>query len=317
MYSSKIKRKANRTIGITVLLNVIFAGLCYYYYLLVHDKISSIQPLWVLMVLSFILLNSICFAMYGKEQKVTQLKKRVEETEEKLILHQIQVMEMVEERTEKIMMQKKRLEELNAAIVDSLADIVEFRDLESGQHIKRIKKYVYLMMTKITELYPEYEHYKTVVHKVCEASALHDIGKIGISDLILLKPSKLTVSEFEEVKKHTTIGGSIVSGILDRYDDEMMKISYEICMYHHERYDGKGYPEGLKGEEIPLSAQVVGIADAYDALIERRVYKEAFSHETAVNMILNGECGIFSDKIIHCFKLLEPKFQQINTTVTD
>lgn len=314
MYTSKIKKKVNHIIGSTVLLNILLLVLLLYYYLLVREKVSSLQPLWALMILSFILLNRICVAHYGKEQAVKQLKKRVEETEEKLILNQIQVMEIVDEKTEKIMLQKKRLEELNASILDSLADIVEFRDLESGQHIKRVKKYVYLLMTKITELYPEYRQYQPVIHKVCDASALHDIGKIGISDLILLKPAKLTVHEFEEVKKHTTIGGSIVSGILDKYDDEMMKICYEVCMYHHERYDGKGYPEGLKGEEIPLSAQVVGIADAYDALIERRIYKEAYSHEAAVKMILNGECGVFSDKIIHCFQLLESEFEKINNT---
>lgn len=244
-------------------------------------------------------------------QKI-QLKERAENAERSLIDYKNQLEQMVEERTKKIVAQGKRLEEHNTAIIDNLADIVEFRDLESGQHIKRIKKYVYLIMSKVTEVYPEYKEFNEIIEKVCDASALHDIGKIGISDTILLKPAKLTSDEFEVMKKHTVIGSVLASKILDKYDDSLKQLSYEICRYHHERYDGKGYPEGLKGEEIPLCAQVVGIADVYDALIEKRVYKNPYSHEKAIEMIINGECGKFSDKIINCLRQVENEFKIVS-----
>jgi len=121
-----------------------------------------------------------------------------------------------------------------------------------------------------------------------QASALHDIGKITISDSILLKPGKLTKEEFEEMKKHTTQGCDILDSIKDGWDEETRKACYDICRYHHERYDGKGYPDGLAGEEIPIAAQLVSIADVYDALVNERCYKKAFPPEAAYDMIMNG-----------------------------
>lgn len=269
------------------------------------------QQTMLYLILSFVMLNTVVLVYYYKRQRAVRMKERAENAEQKLINYKDQLEQMVQERTEKIFIQGKKIEELNTAIIDNLADIVEFRDLESGQHIKRIKKYVNLIMNKATEIYPEYEKYKDDIEKICDVSALHDIGKIGISDAILLKPAKLTSDEFEEMKKHTVIGGDLASKILDKYDDNLKQLGYEICRYHHERYDGNGYPEGLKGEEIPFCAQAVGIADVYDALIEKRVYKEPFSHERAIEMIINGECGKFSDKIISCLRLVEGDFKII------
>ena len=125
---------------------------------------------------------------------------------------------------------------------------------------------------------------------ITTASALHDIGKMGINENILNKPGRLTKEEFEEMKKHTLIGASMLKSLELYQDEKLVQIAYQICRWHHERYDGKGYPDGLKGEEIPIAAQVVSIADVYDALTSERVYKSAYTQEKAIEMILNGEC---------------------------
>lgn len=135
---------------------------------------------------------------------------------------------------------------------------------------------------------------------ITTASALHDIGKMGINENILNKPGRLTKEEFEEMKKHTLIGASMLKSLELYQDEKLVQIAYQICRWHHERYDGKGYPDGLKGEEIPIAAQVVSIADVYDALTSERVYKPAYTHEKAIEMILNGECGAFSPLMLEC-----------------
>ena len=141
------------------------------------------------------------------------------------------------------------------------------------------------------------------------ASSLHDIGKIGIDEKILNKPGRLTAEEFEEMKKHTVIGEEILCS-LELYQNELLvKVAREICRWHHERYDGRGYPDGLKGEEIPISAQVVSLADVYDALVSDRVYKKAYSHEKAIQMILNGECGVFNPLLLECLLDIEDKIR--------
>ena len=147
-------------------------------------------------------------------------------------------------------------------------------------------------------------------HMIATASALHDIGKIGIDEKILNKPGKLTKEEFEAMKQHTIIGARMLDSLEMYHDEEMMKYAYEICRWHHERYDGKGYPDGLKGEEIPISAQVVSLADVYDALVSDRVYKKAYSHEKAMEMILNGECGMFNPLLLECLVEIQDKVRK-------
>lgn len=142
------------------------------------------------------------------------------------------------------------------------------------------------------------------------ASALHDIGKIGIDEKILNKPGKLTKEEFEIMKTHTLIGASMLKSIEMYQNEKLLQVAYQICRWHHERYDGKGYPDGLKGEEIPISAQVVAIADVYDALVGKRVYKKAFSHETAIHMILNGECGAFNPLLLECLTDIQNRLKE-------
>ena len=263
-------------------------------------------------LICFILLNFIIIIYYIKRLKAISLKNRAENAEKELTEYKEELEELIDKKIEAIRIQSEKLQNFNTDIIDIIADIVEFRDFESGQHIKRIKKYTYILATKALELYPEYKIDKDKIEIICIASALHDIGKIGIPDSILLKPSKLTFEEFEEMKKHTIIGADLATRILAKYDMELAKYSYEICRYHHERYNGKGYPDGLKGDEIPICAQVVGIADVYDALIEKRVYKEAYSHEQAINMIKNWECGKFSEKLMYCLELVKDEFYEIS-----
>ena len=145
---------------------------------------------------------------------------------------------------------------------------------------------------------------------------MHDIGKIGISDAILLKPGRLTEEEFGIMKEHTTIGCEILKSFRHNEDnDEFFNYCYDICRYHHERWDGKGYPDRLEGEEIPISAQVVAVADVYDALVSNRVYKNAYANEVAFNMIMDGECGKFSPDILECLELAKEDFFNITEVI--
>ena len=145
---------------------------------------------------------------------------------------------------------------------------------------------------------------------IATASALHDIGKIGIDEKILNKPGRLTKEEFEIMKTHAQIGADMLKSLELYKDEELVKYAYEICRWHHERYDGRGYPDGLKGDEIPISAQVVSIVDVYDALVSKRVYKDAYTHEEAIQMILNGECGTFNPILLECLMEIEGKIKQ-------
>ena len=149
-----------------------------------------------------------------------------------------------------------------------------------------------------------------MIHTIVSASALHDLGKIAIPDSILLKPGKLTKDEFEYMKSHTLRGCEILDFMKDDWDPVTQRVTYEIIRYHHERYNGKGYLDGLKGEEIPVSAQLVSVADVYDALISERCYKDAYSKEDAFHMIVNGECGAFSPKLMQTFRNVRTKFEE-------
>lgn len=209
---------------------------------------------------------------------------------------------------------QKQAEELrrkNENIIDILGTVVECRDMESGEHIQRVKGYTQILANEMMKNYPEYGLTKRKIEIIVSASALHDIGKIAIPDNILLKPGKLTQDEYEYMKSHTTRGCEILENIEGAWDDEYGKSSYEICRHHHERYDGKGYPDGLKADEIPISAQLVSIADVYDALVNERVYKDAFPKDKAFHMIIQGECGVFSPKLLNAFRNVKKEFEAL------
>ena len=198
-------------------------------------------------------------------------------------------------------------EKNNRMMTGILSQIVEFRNGESGLHVLHINILTQLLLEKLTRKSENYDFSWSQQHMIATASALHDIGKIGIDEKILNKPGKLTKEEFEAMKQHTIIGARMLDSLEMYHDEEMMKYAYEICRWHHERYDGKGYPDGLKGEEIPISAQVVSLADVYDALVSDRVYKKAYSHEKAMEMILNGECGMFNPLLLECLVEIQDK----------
>ena len=195
---------------------------------------------------------------------------------------------------------KQQTMELNNGIIDVLGTAVEFRNVESGEHVRRIKGFTKILLRHVNEVYEDVHYSPEEINIISAASAMHDIGKISVPDGILLKPGRLTPDEYEKIKEHTLRGCEIINSMKDFQEKRYYKYCYEICRYHHERYDGKGYPDGLKGEAIPLPAQIVSVADVYDALINTRCYKGAYTPEESYNMIVNGECGTFSPKILEC-----------------
>ena len=201
-------------------------------------------------------------------------------------------------------------EKNNRMMTGILSQIVEFRNGESGLHVLHINILTQLLLERLMRKSDNYDFSWSQQHMIATASALHDIGKIGINEKILNKPGKLTKEEYEAMKQHTIIGARMLDRLEMYHDEEMMKYAYEICRWHHERYDGKGYPDGLKGEEIPISAQVVSLADVYDALVSDRVYKKAYSHEKAMEMILNGECGMFNPLLLECLVEIQDKVRK-------
>lgn len=205
---------------------------------------------------------------------------------------------------------EERLDNTIDFLVAILSSIAEYRNLESGDHVRRIQEYTHLLVCKFKELHPDYGLTENDCKLIARASALHDIGKIAVPDEILMKPSKLSIQEFTEMKRHTLYGCEILDRFV-KYEDEFYRYCYDICKYHHERWDGKGYPEGLAGNKIPIWANIVGIADVYDALVNQKVYRGAMDHNSAANMIINGKCGVFSPDVIECFKELLEEFKQV------
>lgn len=198
--------------------------------------------------------------------------------------------------------QRNTIRSANQTMLDALSSIIEYRSTESGNHVLRIRGFTKLLLEALAGSFPEYELDESSIDSITSAAVLHDIGKISIPDHILGKPGKLTEEEYEIMKAHTTIGSEMVEGMKGLGDTAYLRYIYNIARYHHERWDGNGYPEGLMGDAIPICAQVVGLTDAFDALTTQRAYKPAYSYDVAVNMILNGECGVFSPKLLECFK---------------
>ena len=185
-------------------------------------------------------------------------------------------------------------------LVGVLSHIVEFRNGESGAHVRHIRIITEMLLRRLLEISNNYSISAEQQDMIPLASALHDIGKIGIDEKILNKPGKLTPEEFEVMKTHSMLGAKMLHDLDGFAEQPLLQTAYEIARWHHERWDGRGYPDGLKGDEIPISAQLVSLADVYDALTSERCYKKAFSHEKAVQMIQNGECGAFNPLLLQC-----------------
>lgn len=207
---------------------------------------------------------------------------------------------------------EKRMRDGNTKLLEMMVGLIELRDTGSGRHVSAVRGYTKVLLEKIASEYPEYGLTPDTVRVVSEASAAHDIGKLMIPDGILLKPGRLTDEEFEIMKTHTEKGCEILRRMpAEILGDDYIRYSMDICRCHHEKYDGKGYPAGLKGEEIPIWAQAVSVVDCYEALTSERPYKKAFSHDTAVDMIQRGECGAFSPRVLACFAECEEAFRRM------
>jgi putative two-component system response regulator len=214
----------------------------------------------------------------------------------------------------------QRLISTQEITIIALAKLAEFRDPETGEHLERMREYGKLLANKLREL-PKYNKRISddFVENLYKSMPLHDIGKVGIPDRILLKPGKLTEEEFEIMKRHTVIGGDALKAAIELagMEKSFLDTGKEIAYYHHERWDGKGYPEGLEGEDIPLSARITAIADVYDALTSKRVYKDEIPHEKACDIILCESKGYFDPDLLSVFSELESRFKEIKTKYRD
>ena len=212
-----------------------------------------------------------------------------------------------------LQLQADKLQKKNDEIINIVGNVAEYRSLESGSHIRRVKQYTRILGEYVKDNYPEYGLTKEKLDIIVSASALHDIGKVAIPDSILLNPGRLTDEEYDYLRSHTIRGCELLEDFKNVWSEDYLKVGQEICRSHHERYDGKGYPDGLVGDEIPISAQLVSIVDVYDAMTNERFYKGALAIERVFYMITNGECGIFSPKLLEAFRQVKPKFEEMAT----
>lgn len=210
-----------------------------------------------------------------------------------LYAKQSELADMVEE-------QIRERERSTSTMITILSHVVEFRNGESGSHVKNVRTITEMLLRRMTEKTDEFGLTPADIATISMASSLHDIGKISIPEDVLNKPGKLTDAEFDLMKRHTVIGSDMLESLSEYDNDPLVETARAICRWHHERYDGRGYPDGLVGDECPISAQAVALADVYDALTSKRVYKPAFSHEKSLDMILGGECGTFNPKLLEC-----------------
>lgn len=201
-------------------------------------------------------------------------------------------------------------ERQSGLMIDILSHIVEFRNGESGLHVLHIRTLTELLLKRLVKKTSKYKLTPTDIGLISTASALHDIGKIVIPEHILNKPGKLTDEEFAIIKTHAQKGAEMISGVSILGREPLLEYARDIARWHHERVDGRGYPDGLSGDEIPICAQVTAIADVYDALTSERVYKKAYTHETAIRMINNGECGAFDPLLLECLMDFEGTLRQ-------
>lgn len=217
----------------------------------------------------------------------------------------------VMKQQERLLQQAERINSLNQGMIESLATAIEFRSEESGGHVRRIHDITRFLLEH-TELGAGLD--KETIEQIAVAAIMHDVGKIAIPDSILNKPGRLTKEEFEIMKTHTVQGALLLEKIPQLKENGAYYYAKDIARSHHERWDGSGYPDGLKGDEIPLWAQIVSLADVYDALSCKRVYKDAFPREKVLQMIRDGECGVFNPRLLECFFAVEEELAKLYQT---
>ncbi|WP_198527208.1 response regulator [Candidatus Stoquefichus sp. SB1] len=236
------------------------------------------------------------------------IRRRIENIIE-LYSHRLHLQQIVDEQMKTLRIQEKQLREANRSVIDTLSTAIEFRDCESGAHVSRIRSMTRMLLYELRK-----NHYCELsdieIELIGDAAVMHDVGKISIPDSILNKPGKLTAEEYEIMKMHTIKGCELLENIEQLKKSELYNYCYDICRHHHERWDGHGYPDGLKGNDISLWAQVVSLADVFDALVSERVYKKAYSYQEAMMMINNGECGVFQPRLLLDFNAISLKIYE-------
>lgn len=238
------------------------------------------------------------------------VKRRINSVIELFMARQ-RLAETVSWQKDEILQQARQILKLNTGMIESLSTAIEFRSGESGEHVRRIHDITQLFLT-CSSIGRNFS--KETIKHISLASIMHDVGKISIPDAILNKPGKLTAEEFDIMKTHTIHGAELLGQIPQMRDLPFFKYAFDIARHHHERWDGRGYPDGLKGDDIPVWAQIVSIADVYDALVSKRVYKDAYSFDKASAMIRNGECGTFNPELLDCFYAIEEQIRTLYAT---
>ncbi|HJD27480.1 MAG TPA: response regulator [Candidatus Blautia avicola] len=237
------------------------------------------------------------------------VRRRVESVME-LFAARERLSHVVELQGQKLRRQEQEILNLNYSIIESLSTAIEFRSGESGEHVKRIRRLTRLLLEALGRTgKKEYAFSDREIQEISQASIMHDVGKIAISDLILNKPGRLTDEEFEIMKSHTVMGCQVLEQIPQYKNNRLYQYAYDICRHHHERWDGKGYPDGLKGREITVWSQVVSVADVFDALTNKRVYKPAIPVPEAMDMIFTGQCGAFNPELLEALEKILPQIE--------
>lgn len=230
---------------------------------------------------------------------ISFIKRRIENIIE-LYKHRFSLQQIVNQQVQRIQRQERELYAATRSIIDTLSTAIEFRDCESGDHVYRMRNITCALLNELVKN-NEFQFTSQQIELIGDAAVMHDVGKISIPDHILNKPGRLTSEEFEIMKLHTIRGCQLLENIEQLKNSELYEYCYDICRHHHERYDGKGYPDGLVGDQISIWAQIVSIADVYDALVSRRVYKPAYRFEESMRMINEGECGVFNPLLLKYF----------------
>lgn len=300
-----------------VLLDVIMPGLSGFDVLAELNKKQILKTLPVIMISADISTESIDIAYrLGATDYVARpfdANTIVRRVKNSLLIHSKQ--RYLEDLVDKQLREKERN---NSYMIDLLSNIIEFRNGEDGLHILNIRRITEILLRHAQSDLPEYNITDNYISLISNASALHDIGKISIPDSIINKKDKLTDKEMEIIKTHTVMGYNILDTMPKYIDSKLIKISKEICRWHHERWDGNGYPDNLKGDSIPIAAQIVGMADAYDALTSDRIYRPSFTHSEAIKMIQNGKCGVFNPRLLDLLLSVSDEIQYEmakNTTI--
>lgn len=235
-----------------------------------------------------------------------------------LFAYKTELEQMVKNQTERLTRQNRllgerdrKLRKMNETVINTLSNVVEFRNMESDNHTERIREYTKCLGKSMMEFFPEYNLTPDKVDKISCASVIHDIGKIVLPESILMKPEKLNQEEQEIMKSHTTKGAEIIAERIRLEDTEFCDYCYDIARHHHERYDGTGYPDGLKADELSIAVQMVSLADAYDGLISKHIHKVGYELDKAYDMIINGEVGSFSSKLLQVFSTSRFEIERI------